>query len=148
MAIVVVSGIVVGFFLANNQTDNAQIANPASVNCERLGGTLTIVTQEDGSQIGMCTALNGSQCEEWALMRGDCTLRLDTIPQGNLSTCTIDADCIPLPSECHAKTCINKIYEKQFVKPEVCTLMFDTTAAYNPADCECVTNTCVNKNIN
>lgn len=148
IAIVVVSGIVTGFLLTNNKTDNTQIANPASVNCERLGGRVTIITAEDGGQIGMCTALNGSQCEEWALMRGECTLRQDTIPSNELSACTIDTDCIPLPSECHPHTCINKIYEKQFVKPEVCTMMFDTTAAYSPNNCACVLNACVNKNLN
>jgi putative hemolysin len=52
--------------------DNTGIANPASVNCENLGGTLEIVTDADGSQTGMCTLPSGAECEEWALFRGEC----------------------------------------------------------------------------
>ena len=48
------------------------IANPASVNCENLGGTLEIVTDADGGQTGMCTLPSGAECEEWALFRGEC----------------------------------------------------------------------------
>ena len=49
------------------------MANPASVNCEEKGGTLRIVTQEDGGQIGICTLADGvTECEEWAYFRGEC----------------------------------------------------------------------------
>ncbi|QCR36046.1 DUF333 domain-containing protein [Nissabacter sp. SGAir0207] len=47
-------------------------ANPASLNCGRVGGQLTLARQLDGSTIGMCQLPNGKQCEEWALMRGGC----------------------------------------------------------------------------
>ena len=50
------------------------LANPASVNCEKVGGTLEIVTDASGWQVGICRASNGLQCEEWALFRGECTL--------------------------------------------------------------------------
>ena len=48
------------------------MANPASVNCTEQGGTLSIVTRGDGGQYGICTFADNRQCEEWALLRGDC----------------------------------------------------------------------------
>ena len=64
------------------QTSGAQIANPASENCISQGGTLTIEERGDGAvtdgavtdggQFGVCTFEDGMQCEEWALMRGEC----------------------------------------------------------------------------
>jgi putative hemolysin len=48
------------------------IANPASVNCIERGGTLTIRKRGDGGEYGICTFVDGRQCEEWALMRGEC----------------------------------------------------------------------------
>ena len=49
-----------------------QIANPASQNCMRQGGTLTIERRPDGGQYGVCTFADNQQCEEWALFRGEC----------------------------------------------------------------------------
>jgi len=46
--------------------------NPASVNCSQRGGTLQIVSSAAG-QAGMCIFPSGKQCEEWALMRGECS---------------------------------------------------------------------------
>ena len=48
------------------------IANPASENCVKQGGTLSIVARGDGGQYGICTFEDNRQCEEWALLRGDC----------------------------------------------------------------------------
>ena len=48
------------------------MANPASVNCAQRGGKLQIVSTPAG-QTGICTFPSGKQCEEWALMRGECT---------------------------------------------------------------------------
>lgn len=53
------------------------LANPASVNCAKLGGTLAIRTRPDGGQYGVCVFEDNRQCEEWALLRGHC-------PQGGL----------------------------------------------------------------
>ena len=36
------------------------------------GGTLSIQTREDGGQYGICLFEDNMQCEEWALLRGDC----------------------------------------------------------------------------
>lgn len=50
----------------------ANLANPASVNCQQKGGTVEIVTDADGGQSGLCKFPDGSQCEEWALYRNEC----------------------------------------------------------------------------
>src|SRR5512135_1414413 len=51
---------------------NPNMANPASVNCEQKGNRLEIRTAADGSQVGICIFPDGSQCEEWAYLRGEC----------------------------------------------------------------------------
>jgi putative hemolysin len=48
------------------------VANPASVYCEQVGGRLEIRTDPEGGQYGMCLFSDGSECEEWALYRGEC----------------------------------------------------------------------------
>jgi putative hemolysin len=50
----------------------AGMANPASENCVAVGGTLAIEERGDLGQIGVCYFEDIRQCEEWALMRGDC----------------------------------------------------------------------------
>jgi len=52
--------------------NNSSIANPASVNCIKLGGKSTIQTREDGAQYGICVFDDNKQCEEWALFRNEC----------------------------------------------------------------------------
>jgi putative hemolysin len=52
--------------------NNTSLANPASTNCEKQGGTLEIQTKEDGSQYGLCYFDDARACEEWAMLRGDC----------------------------------------------------------------------------
>jgi len=47
------------------------IANPASENCVTQGGALEI-RQGEGGEVGYCVFADGSECEEWALMRGEC----------------------------------------------------------------------------
>ncbi len=50
----------------------AGIANPASVNCGKQGGTLQIRKDKKGNETGYCVFKDGSECEEWALFRGKC----------------------------------------------------------------------------
>ncbi len=54
-------------------TTSAQtgMANPASVNCGKIGGSTDIRKNADGSEYGMCRFQNGTSCEEWALFRGE-----------------------------------------------------------------------------
>ena len=54
------------------QAPAQQLANPASINCGKRGGQLTIRQLADGSEVGICAFPNGKQCEEWALYRGEC----------------------------------------------------------------------------
>lgn len=65
--------------------DNLSMANPASVNCVTMKGTSKIITKADGSQYGICYFEDNRQCEEWALMRGDC-------PNGGVKITGYDTD--------------------------------------------------------
>jgi len=47
------------------------IANPAVENCLKQGGTHEI-RQEAGGEAGYCIFADGSGCEEWAFLRGEC----------------------------------------------------------------------------
>ena len=62
--------------------NNANLPNPASVFCEDNGGKLDIRTAADGSQSGVCVFPDGSECDEWAYMRGECQPG-DSLKEGN-----------------------------------------------------------------
>ncbi|MEI7480174.1 MAG: DUF333 domain-containing protein [bacterium] len=68
-------------------TESVGLANPASVNCTKLGGNLVIQKRGDGGEYGLCYFEDNRACEEWALLRGDCpyggrkTTGYDTIDQ-------------------------------------------------------------------
>lgn len=53
-------------------SEDANLANPASVYCEEQGGTLEIRADAEGGQVGYCLFDDGSECEEWAFYRGEC----------------------------------------------------------------------------
>ena len=55
-------------------TSPSGIANPASQNCLAQGGRLEIEIRGDGGQFGVCYFEDNHQCEEWAMMRGDCPI--------------------------------------------------------------------------
>ena len=55
-----------------SQATPAGLANPASENCVAVGGTWTIENRVGGGQFGICLFEDNRQCEEWALLRGDC----------------------------------------------------------------------------
>ena len=57
---------------SEGQVPPAELPNPASENCVAQGGTLSIEAREDGGQYGICLFEDNLQCEEWALLRGDC----------------------------------------------------------------------------
>ncbi|MFA6307305.1 MAG: DUF333 domain-containing protein [Patescibacteria group bacterium] len=50
---------------------NITIANPASANCLEKGGRLEMRNNKKG-QYGVCLFEDNRQCEEWALLRGEC----------------------------------------------------------------------------
>lgn len=49
------------------------LANPASVYCESedVGGFLTIRTDEEGGESGVCLLPDGTEIDEWELFRRD-----------------------------------------------------------------------------
>ena len=51
---------------------SSKIANPASEYCVEQGGELSIQKRSDGGEYGVCIFEENRQCEEWAMMRGDC----------------------------------------------------------------------------
>ncbi len=50
------------------------LANPASINCVDQGGMSRIESRPDGGQFGVCYFEDNRQCEEFALLRGDCPI--------------------------------------------------------------------------
>ena len=50
----------------------AQRANPASQHCTEKGGTMSILKTGSGGEYGVCRFADNRQCEEWAMLRGDC----------------------------------------------------------------------------
>ena len=58
----------------------AHMPNPASVYCSEKGGTLDIRKDARGNEFGICVFADGSECDEWAFLRGECKPG-DTIPQ-------------------------------------------------------------------
>ena len=62
---------------------STQVANPASENCVKQGGTVVIKDGPNG-QYGLCDFGDNMACEEWALLRGDC-------PVGGIKTTGFDA---------------------------------------------------------
>ena len=54
-------------------TPEAGLPNPASVFCGDQGYRLEIRTAADGSQQGFCIFPDGSECDEWAYYRGECS---------------------------------------------------------------------------
>jgi pimeloyl-ACP methyl ester carboxylesterase len=68
-----VAPVYVGFLkTAANAPGSAGLANPASQNCGAKGGTVTIEKNARGDQFGVCLFPDNLQCEEWAMLRGDC----------------------------------------------------------------------------
>jgi len=49
------------------------LPNPASKYCVDQGYKLEIRSDEAGNQYGVCIFPDGSECEEWAFFRGECT---------------------------------------------------------------------------
>ncbi|WP_338491321.1 DUF333 domain-containing protein [Erwinia aphidicola] len=50
--------------------NQVSLANPASVYCQKVGGSLEIVKESSG-EVGYCTLPSGERIDEWALYRRD-----------------------------------------------------------------------------
>lgn len=48
------------------------LPNPASQYCENQGDTLTIITDQNGNQYGICKFDDSTECEEWDYFNGKC----------------------------------------------------------------------------
>ena len=53
-------------------TNSIEIANPASVFCKENGGTEENRQAADGGVAGYCLFSDGSECDEWAFLKGEC----------------------------------------------------------------------------
>ncbi len=125
------------------------VPNPASVYCEKLGGTLEIIEEEPGpnggGQVGMCSLPEGIVCEEWTLYRGECSgfPGADGTEKPNLEgvkLCSFSADCVPAGG-CHPAECVNAMYVRKDNN------VLCTAACIGPLDCgagrcECVEGSC------
>lgn len=60
------------------------LANPASINCQQVGGTLVVQKRGDGGEYGLCQFQDNRACEEWALYRKEC-------PVGGMKTTGYDS---------------------------------------------------------
>ncbi|MBP1694334.1 MAG: exported protein of unknown function [Chloroflexi bacterium] len=58
----------------SDATQGQALANPASVYCTEQGGTVAFETRGDDGQFGVCYFEDNLQCEEWAMLRGDCPI--------------------------------------------------------------------------
>jgi putative hemolysin len=103
-----------------------KLGNPASANCTKVGGTLSIEKRGDGGEYGLCHFQENRACEEWALLRGECpvggrkTTGFDTIDQnycawlgGNTTAVTNSVCTFKNGSQCSTKefyngTCVPK----------------------------------------
>lgn len=54
-------------------TPQTNLPNPASVYCEENGGRLEMRQDASGGVQGICIFTDGSECDEWAYYRGECS---------------------------------------------------------------------------
>lgn len=66
-----------------SKSPSTQIANPASENCVKVGGTVKIQDGPNG-QYALCDFGDNMACEEWTLLRGEC-------PVGGVKTTGFDS---------------------------------------------------------
>jgi hypothetical protein len=83
------------------------MANPAAVHCERQGHKLEIRIDKKGNQYGVCVFADGTECEEWAYYRGECS---PGGPSAMIAPTTTPAPAStrPLPEPAQACTLLTK----------------------------------------
>ncbi len=73
LACLLVAAVLVGCGKQRSSEEPAvQLANPASVNCKKAGGRSVTEKGPTGGEFGVCYFEDNHQCEEWALLRGEC----------------------------------------------------------------------------
>lgn len=65
-------------------TNNMNMENPAASFCKKNGGTYKNETAADGSQSGVCVFADGSQCGDFAFLRGEC--KVGQCPKWSITT--------------------------------------------------------------
>ena len=89
----------------------ADMPNPASVYCEQEGGRLVIRQDGAGGEIGFCVFPAGSECEEWAFLRGEC--QAGTYPPAAEETAIPISTGIPTPADSDVAADGCKIYRNE-----------------------------------
>jgi len=129
---IIVLALLAVFVSDHPKEDEGQLANPASVFCEENNYTLDIRTSA-GGQYGVCMFPDGSECDEWAFFRGECSI-------GNTG-CIVDADCVPA-SCCHPAACA-PISQAPDCSGIACTLdCRQGTMDCGQGQCVCTDGTC------
>jgi putative hemolysin len=59
----------------------SSMANPASAYCEEQGFSVDFRADDAGSQYGVCTFPDGSECDEWASFRGECPAQAEGLDE-------------------------------------------------------------------
>jgi putative hemolysin len=118
------------------KTGGAGIANPASVNCVKLGGRVDIRTDQTGGQIGYCQFKSGQECEEWALLRNECGLSPSSqmgILEGKVTVgpiCPVERVGVPCPVPAEAYTSREILVYKADGTTEVARQHFTKDGSY------------------
>jgi putative hemolysin len=75
----------------------AGLANPAAVHCEKQGYKIEIRSDKKGNQHGVCVFDDGTECEEWAYYRGECS---PGAPRATIAPTTtpVPSPTTPIPS--------------------------------------------------
>lgn len=115
--------LIIGLLALTACGTDAQLANPASKNCVDQGGELEIRNTAEG-QVGVCH-INGAECEEWALFRGE--------------------GCVTLGAEVNNES--NGELNDDFVacedpRPEACTREYMPVCAQVDTGIRCITTPC------
>lgn len=67
--------LIVELSACSSQTQpDEELSNPATDYCLDQGGTLQFEERGDRGEIGVCYFDDNRQCEEWAMLRGDCSV--------------------------------------------------------------------------
>jgi cytochrome b involved in lipid metabolism len=77
---------------AEDVVKNTQLANPASVLCEKLGYKIEMRTGDEGTA-GYCVFDNGDECDEWAFFRNECGQENRKISMDMLAKHSDKGDC-------------------------------------------------------
>jgi len=129
----------------NKSNNSIGIANPASVYCQKEGGSLEIRKDENGGEYGVCIFENRKECEEWAFFRGECKkeeVKDNFCGRSTYGKCDSNSDCI-------VGGCSGQICQAKSEEPIVSTCEY--TDCYNAEtynlECQCVEKKCQwNKN--